>query len=82
MEQIVDSVPVVPLLHAPESQMVDSVVDVRKILNELVPDVEQVIDVPKIPWSSRWSYRRFVDFLRGLGSDTAGPGRYTNTGHR
>ena len=38
--------------------------EVLKILNELVRDVEQVIDVPKIPWSSRWSYRRFVDFLR------------------
>ena len=82
--------------------------------------------MPKIPWSSRLSYRRFVDFLRqpqtaeqlvevlgfdfvfvrhiegassiavcraaghtwGMNvhdtgwSDTAGPGRYTNTGHR
>ena len=126
VEQIVDSAPVLPLLHAPVPQTVDSVGEVLKILNELVPDVEQVIDVPKIPWSSRLSYRRFVDFLRqpqtaeqlvevlgfdfvfvrhiegassiavcravghtwGMNvhdtgwSDTAGPGRYTNTGHR
>ena len=126
VEQIVDSAPVLPLLHAPVPQTVDSVGEVLKILNELVPDVEQVIDVPKIPWSSRWSYRRFVDSLRQpqtaeqlvevLGfdfvfvrhiegasriavcraaghtwgvhvhdtgwSDTADPGRYTNTGHR
>ena len=53
VEQIVDSAPVLPLLHAPVPQTVDSVGEVLKILNELVPDVEQVIDVPKIPWSSR-----------------------------
>ena len=50
VEQIVDSAPVLPLLHAPVPQTVDSVGEV------LVPDVEQVIDVPKIPWSSHWSY--------------------------
>ena len=48
VEQIVDSAPVVPLLHAPEPQLVDSVVEVRKILDNLLPDVEQVIEVPKI----------------------------------
>ena len=47
VEQIVDSAPVVPLLHAPEPQLVDSVMEVRKILN-LLPHVEQVIEVPKI----------------------------------
>ena len=64
MEQIVDSAPVLPLLHAPVPQTVDSVEEVLKILNELVPDVEQVIDVPKISLSSRLSYRRCVDWLR------------------
>ena len=48
VEQIVDSAPVVPLLHAPELQLVDSVGEVLKILEKLVPDVEQVIDVPMI----------------------------------
>ena len=48
VEQIVDSAPVVPLLHAPEPQLVDSVVEVRKILDNLLPDVEEVIEVPKI----------------------------------
>ena len=46
--QIVDSAPVLPLLHDPEPQLVDSVVEVRKILDNLLPDVEQVIKVPKI----------------------------------
>ena len=48
MVQIADSAPVLPLLHDPEPQLVDSMVAVRKILDNLVPDVEQVIEVPKI----------------------------------
>ena len=47
VEQIVD-MPVVPLLHVPAPQTVDSVVEVLKILDKSVPDVEQVIEVPKI----------------------------------
>ena len=43
VEQIVDSAPVLPLLHDPEPQLVDSVEEVRKILDNLLPDVEQVI---------------------------------------
>ena len=49
VEQIVDSVPVVPLLHAPVPQTLDSVVEVLKILDKSLPDVEQqVLEVPKI----------------------------------
>ena len=48
VERIVDSVPVVPLLHAPVPQLVDSVVEVLKIFDNSLPDVEQVIEVPKI----------------------------------
>ena len=48
VEHIVDSAPVLPLLHDPEPQLVDLVVEVRKILDNLLPDVEQVIKVPKI----------------------------------
>ena len=48
VEQTVDTVPVVQLLHVPVPQMVDSVVEVLKILDKSVPDVEQVIEVPKI----------------------------------
>ena len=48
VEQVVDIVPVVPLLHVPVPQMVDSVVEVLKILDKSLPDVEQVIEVPKI----------------------------------
>ena len=48
MEQIVDLTPVLPLLHDPVPQTVDSVGEVLKILDKLVPDVEQVIEVPKI----------------------------------
>ena len=47
VEQFVD-LPVVPLLHVPEPQTVDSVVEVLKILDKSLPDVEQVIEVPKI----------------------------------
>ena len=38
VEKIVDSVPVVPLLHTPVPQ------EALKILDKLVPDVEQVIE--------------------------------------
>ena len=48
MEQIVDTAPVVPLLHTSEPQLVGSVVEVQKIFDNLLPDVEQVIEVPKI----------------------------------
>ena len=48
MEQIVDVVPVVQLLHVPVPQPVDSVVEVLKILDKSLSDVEQVIEVPKI----------------------------------
>ena len=48
VEQIVDIVPVVQLLHVPVPQPVDSVVEVLKILDKSLPDVEQVIEVPKI----------------------------------
>ena len=48
VEQTVDTVPVVQLLHVPVPQMVDSVVEVLKILDKSFPDVEQVIEVPKI----------------------------------
>ena len=41
-------VPVVQLLHVPVPQMMDSVVEVLKILDKSLPDVEQVIEVPKI----------------------------------
>ena len=47
VEQIVD-MPVVPLLHVPAPQTVDSVVEVLKILDKSLPDDEQVIEVPKI----------------------------------
>ena len=48
VEQIVDSMPVVPLLHTAVPQMVDSVVEMLKILDNSLPDVEQVIEVPTI----------------------------------
>ena len=48
VEQTVDIVPVVPLLHVPAPQTVDSVVKVLKILDKSLPDVEQAIEVPKI----------------------------------
>ena len=46
MEQIVDCVPVVPLLDVPVPQMVDQLVEVLRPVDTMVP--EQVIDVPKI----------------------------------
>ena len=48
VEQIVDSVPVAPLLHTCVPQMVDSVAEVLKIFDTSLPDVEQVIEVPTI----------------------------------
>ena len=48
VEQTVVTVPVVQLLHVPVPQMVDSVLEVLKILDKSVLDVEQVIEVPKI----------------------------------
>ena len=46
MEQIVDCVPVVPLLDVPVPQMVDQLVVVLRPLDTVVP--EQVIEAPKI----------------------------------
>ena len=48
VEQIVDIVPVLSLLHVPVPQTVDSVVERLKILDKSLPAVEQVIEVPKI----------------------------------
>ena len=48
VEQIVDIVPVVQLLHVLVPHQVDSVVEVLKILDKSLPNVEQVIEVPKI----------------------------------
>ena len=50
-EQIVDPVPVVPLLHDVAPQMVEQLVDFLSPLDFPVP--EQVIDVPKIVCPSR-----------------------------
>ena len=46
IEQIVDYVPVVPLLHAPVPRMVDKLEDVLKIVDLFVP--AQEIEVPRI----------------------------------
>ena len=48
VEQIVDSAPILPLLQPLVPQTVDSVGEVLKILDKVVPDVEQVVDVPMI----------------------------------
>ena len=56
IEQIVDYVPVVPLLDAPVPQLVDKLEDVLKIVDLPVP--EQEIDVPKISSLSRPLLRR------------------------
>ena len=45
---IVDIAPVVQLLHVPVPHQGDSVVEVLKILDKSLPDVEQIIEVPKI----------------------------------
>ena len=49
MEQIIDTFVPVPMLDAPATL----VVDVLKIINTMLPDVEQVIEVPKIIASSK-----------------------------
>ena len=132
VEQIVDSAPVLPLLHDPVPQTVDSVVEVLHFFLQRWPvgaeqvwncEARQVINVPKI--SPDQTLQRLEDSLRqpqtaeqlvevpefefvfvrriegalsiavcrAAGhtwamrvhdtgwSDTAGPGRYTNTGH-
>ena len=43
-----DCVPVVPLLDALMPLVVDQQVEALKILDTVLPDVEQVIEVPKI----------------------------------
>ena len=51
VEQIVDPVPVVPMLHVVVPQMVEQLVDILAPLDFPVP--EQVVEVPKIPCSPR-----------------------------
>ena len=48
MEQIVDAVPLVPLLDDPVPQTVEQLVDVLRFFNTLCPVSEQVVEVPKI----------------------------------
>ena len=43
-----DGAPVLPMLDAPVPLVVEQPVEVLKILDNLLPDVEQVIEVPKI----------------------------------
>ena len=55
VEQIVDAVPLVPLLNDPVPQMVEQLQDVMRFFDTLQPVPEQVITVPKIllddvPW--------------------------------
>ena len=45
---MIESFVPVQVLDAPVSHQVDSVVDMLKILDKSLPDVEQVIEVPKI----------------------------------
>ena len=52
----------VQILDPPAAQMVDQLVDVLKQFDFQFP--EQVIEVPKISLSSRWTMRLFVDSLR------------------
>ena len=49
VEQIVDCVPVVPLLHTSEPQIVDSVVDVLKILDHSLPG-GKAGKATRVPW--------------------------------
>ena len=49
VEQIVDCVPVVPLFHTSEPQMVDSVVDVLKILDHSLPG-GKAGKATRVPW--------------------------------
>ena len=58
MEQVVDYVPVVPLLDAPVPQMVDKLEDVLKIVDLFVP--AQEIEVPRISSPSRPPPRRVL----------------------
>ena len=67
MEHIVDFIcfaPMVQILDAPVPQTVEQLSDVLRFFDRLTSVAEQVIEVPKIQRSSRWSYRRFVDSLR------------------
>ena len=48
LEQIVDAVPLVPLLDDPVPQMVEQLPDVMRFFDFLLPVPEQVIEVPKI----------------------------------
>ena len=48
VEQMADSAPVLPMLDAPVPLMVEQPVQVLKFLDISLPDVEQVIEVPKI----------------------------------
>ena len=48
VEPIVDAVPLVPLLDDPVPQTVEQLQDVLKFFDELIPDPDQVIEVPKI----------------------------------
>ena len=46
--QMADDAPVLPMLDAPVPLVVEQPVEVLKILDNSLPDVEQVIEVPKI----------------------------------
>ena len=48
MKPIVDAVPLVPLLDDPVPQTVEQLQDVLKFFDALLPDPDQVIEVPKI----------------------------------
>ena len=48
VQQIVDTVPLVPLLDDPVPQMVEQLPDVLRFFDLLLPIPEQVIEVPKI----------------------------------
>ena len=48
VEPIVDAVPLVPLLDDPVPQTVEQLQDVLKFFDALIPDPDQVIEVPKI----------------------------------
>ena len=48
VQQIVDPVPLLPFLDDPAPQMVEQLPDVLQFFDALMPDPEQVIEVPKI----------------------------------
>ena len=48
VQQIVDTVPSLPILDDPAPQMVEQLPDILQFFDTLMPDPEQVIDVPKI----------------------------------